>query len=300
MNFCIAIVGPTGVGKSQLSQELALEFNAEIVNSDSLLFYRGMNIGTAKPEKFLVPHHLIDCAEPTEHYDIEKFRKEALIAISDIHNRKKNVFVVGGSGFYLRALTQGIYEVRQASQELKDDLEKEATPHLYERLHKLDSEACITIHPNDRYRTIRALEMILLSGKKASEIKKEFASARDKKQNLKMKYIGVNLPREELYRKINERTKKMLEQGFHEEVVNLLKKYPAHTRSLQAVGYKQMIATIKKEISLAQCHDEIAQRTRQLAKRQLTWFRNQLDVNWFHPLVDRNLIYDFINKIATV
>src|SRR3989338_10932156 len=153
--YNVAIVGPTGVGKSQLSQELALEFNAEIVNSDSLLFYRGMNIGTAKPEKFLVPHHLIDCANPDEHFDIEKFRNLALSAIQAIHNKKKNIFIVGGSGFYLRALTEGIYKVQQVSYEVREQLEKEETGVLYERLKKLDPQGSDSIHPHDRYRTIQ-------------------------------------------------------------------------------------------------------------------------------------------------
>ena len=299
MNFCLAIVGPTGVGKTDLSQALALEFNAEIINSDSLLFYRGMDIGTAKPKKFLVPHHLIDCAEPHESYDIEKFRTHALQAINNIQTRKKNIFIVGGSGFYLRALSEGIYDAPH-SYELRDNLEKEATPELYERLQKLDPEASQAIHPHDRYRTIRALEMMLLSGKKASEIKKEFKRISNERENLKIKYMGLDLPRDELHERIHERTKKMLSQGFEDEVCGLLKKYPSDTKSLQSVGYKQMVAYLRKEITLSQCHDEIALRTRQLAKRQLTWFRNQLDVTWFHPLVDRNLIYDFINKIATV
>jgi len=296
-SFNVALVGPTGVGKTALSQELALEFNAEIVNSDSLLFYRGMDIGTAKPKKILVPHHLIDCANLDEHFDIEKFRNLALSTIAAIHNKKKNVFIVGGSGFYLRALTQGLYKVPQVSYEVRAQLEKEETGALYERLKKLDSEGSAPIHPHDRYRTIRALEMILLSGKKVSQIKKDFEKSQINTQ-LDITYVGLNLPRLELHQKIQERTKNMLGEGLEQEVKTLLGQYPAETRSLQSVGYKQMISYVKNEISLAQCEEEIVQRTRQLAKRQLTWFRHQVCATWFHPVIDRSKIYDFIRKIT--
>ena len=300
--FNVAIVGPTGVGKSDLSQELALEFNAEIINSDSLLFYKGMDIGTAKPKKFLVPHHLIDCANPDEHFDIEQFRSKALRLIETIHNRKKNVFIVGGSGFYLRALARGIYEVPVVSCELRTELEKETTPHLHEKLKKLDLKGSKTIHPHDRYRTIRALEMILVSGKKVSQIKKDFIEKNSKNttMNLPITYVGFDLPRAELHQRINERTKNMIAQGLEKETKTLLEKYPRETRSLQSVGYKQMLSYLKNEISLTQCEEEIAQASRQLAKRQLTWFRNQIKATWFHPLIDRSKIYDFIREISGV
>ena len=295
--YNVALVGPTGVGKTDLSQELALEFNAEIVNCDSLLFYRGMDIGTAKPKKFLVPHHLIDCANPDEHFDIEKFRNLALSTIAAIHNKKKNIFIVGGSGFYLRALTQGLYEVPQVSYELRTQLEKEETGALYERLKKLDPQGSSPIHPHDRYRTIRALEMILLSGKKVSQIKKDFEKSHASTQ-LNITYVGLDLPRTELHEKIKARTKNMLEEGLEGEVKTLLEKYPATTRSLQSVGYKHMISYLKNKISLTQCEEEIVQSTRQLAKRQLTWFRNQVSATWFHPVIDRSKIYDFIREIS--
>ena len=290
----IVITGPTAVGKTPLSQELAKDFDAEIINCDSRLFYRGLDIGTSKPKHFFVPHHMIDCVEPHEPYDAAAFHKAATQKIEDIQARGKNIFIVGGSGFYLRALLEGMYEAQGAQGKIREELNQECTEHLYKRLENIDPDSAKVIHPHDRYRIIRALEVYLISSKPLSSIRREFEMKKKEKRKIPM--IGLTRPKEELHLLIKKRTKLMLVEGLEEEVKGLLKKYNADLLPLQSIGYRQMIAYLKGDIDKSQCVDDIEKETRKLAKRQMTWFRKESSIQWFHPELDRDKISDFINK----
>ncbi len=297
----IAIVGPTAVGKSALSQELAQKFNAEIINCDSRLFYRGLDIGTSKPKYFIVPHHMIDCVEPNEPYDVAAFYKMATQKIEDIRAAQKNVFIVGGSGFYLRALSKGMYQAPPASLKIREELNEKATDDLYKKLENIDPESAKVIHPHDRYRIIRALEVYLISSKTLSSIKQEFEKRKKdsclrRNDKREIHIIGLMRPKEELNVLIKQRTQEMIKEGLEEEVKGLLKKWTPDISPLQSIGYKQMISYLRGNVDKPQCIEEIEKETRKLAKRQMTWFRKETNIQWFHPELDRDKIHDFIIK----
>ena len=284
----VIIVGPTAAGKSELALDLAAELYGEIVNADSQQVYRYLDIGTGKPsveDRNRVPHHLIDIVNPDEEFNAALFRRLAMTGIGDIHQRERNAIVCGGTGFYLKALTQGLFVGPGQDSRIREKLERNIGENglavLYNRLVKIDPSVTSTIHPNDRQRIIRALEVYELTGKPLSEWQKEHAFGDDPYKIVK---IGLNRDRAGLYDRINRRCERMIQDGILEEVRGLIDKgYGLELKPLRSVGYRQMGAVINGALRLEDALEEMKQETRHLAKRQLTWFRSDAEIRWFHP-----------------
>jgi tRNA dimethylallyltransferase len=299
----IAIVGPTGVGKSELAVFLGEKLNGEIVNFDSLQFYKELNIGTAKPgeeERKRVPHHLYDLLELDEEFNAAKFVEIADNLIKEIWERGKIPILVGGTGLYLRAFEYGLFSI-EVPKEIRGTLRKRADQDLsslYEELKRLDPEYAQKISPKDKVRITRALEVIYASGKPISYFHKENPFFGKKRYNLIK--IGLILPRKELYEKINLRVIKMIEKGWIEEVKNLLEKgYSPELKPFKAIGYKYIIQYLQGKISLERAIELIQRDTRRYAKRQLTWFKKEPDIYWFNPDEKERILNFLKEKLAT-
>jgi tRNA dimethylallyltransferase len=284
----VVILGPTAVGKSEIAMELAKSMNGEIVNADSQQVYRYMDVGTGKPSKAdreRIRHHLIDIVNPDEDFNAALFRRLATDAVAQIHSWRRNAFLCGGTGLYLKALTQGLFDGPGQDPAIRRALEEEIAEHglsvLYQRLVQIDPVVVSTIHPNDRQRIIRALEVHRLTGKPVSEWQAQHGFRDEPFTLLK---IGLNRERAELYDLVNRRSEEMVRRGLLDEVRGLLGKgYGLGLKSLQCVGYRQIGAVLQGKLALADALEEMKQGTRHLAKRQLTWFRRDQAILWFHP-----------------
>ena len=297
----VIILGPTGVGKSEVAIDVALRLEGEIVNADSQLVYRHMDIGTAKPSaaaRNAVRHHLIDVVDPKGDFNAALYRESALNAIREISARGKRAIVCGGTGLYLRALIQGLFVGPGKNPEVRKRLETEAQEKgssvLYEKLRENDPDATRWIHPNDRYRIIRALEVFELTGKGISRWQKEHGFAESAFQVLK---IGLQRERQELYGLIDRRCDEMIERGLVEEVKSLVERgYSLELPALQSVGYKQIGLYLRGRLSLDEAIALIKRDTRHLAKRQLTWFRADKEIRWLHPEGERRKIVEAVKE----
>lgn len=280
------LVGPTAVGKTRVSLILARELGAEILNADSLQVYRELDIGTAKPtkaERAQVPHHLIDLVAPDEPYDAARFAADGRAVLQELARRRVPPLVVGGTGLYLKALLHGLCpeggkrpEVRRR---LKEELAVRGLPALYERLRTLDPDTAARLAPGDTYRIMRALE-VAEGGVPLSVLQARHRFAERPYLTLK---LGLSLPREELYARIAARVQEMLAQGWLAEVRHLLKRYPPQLKPLKALGYRQLVAFLRGELGWEEALERIVRETRRYAKRQLTWFRADGEIHWFHP-----------------
>jgi len=270
----VFLVGATAVGKSEMALELAEEWNAEIVSADSMQVYRGMDIGTAKPttaERARVPHHLIDVVEVKQPFDVARFRQMALAAINQIQQRHRLPLVVGGSGMYLRALTEGLFEGPGADVEIRAKLEAQTIETLFERLKSVDPVTAEKTKSNKR-RLVRALEVYELTGKSVSAQRKEWN--RDERERPAL--ICLQRDRVELYARIERRVDWMFANGLVEETKRLLVQGLAGNPTARAAaGYREVIEMLKGVRGVEETRMLVKQRTRQLAKRQLTWFRHQ-------------------------
>ena len=281
----ILIIGPTAVGKTELAIQLAEQLSGEIVSADSRLFYRGMDIGTAKPtreEQARVPHHLIDIADPDEILSLAVFQQKARAAIADIHIRNKIPFLVGGTGQYIRAVTEGWTPPEvEPDVRLRNELEKLKHEHgiywLHERLKKLDPLAAVNIDPRNYRRTIRALEVILTTGRRFSEQRGQSASP------YHLITIGLRRPRPELYERVDQRIEAMFSNGFLEEVKTLLAKgYSPSLPTMSAIGYRECIRVVNGQINEEQAKTEIRRATRIFVRRQANWFKeSDPTIQWF-------------------
>jgi tRNA dimethylallyltransferase len=288
----VLIVGPTGVGKTAISIELAGRINAEIISADSRLFYRGMDIGTAKPslaERAKVPHHLIDIAAPDENLSLATFQEKVREAITSIQARGHLPLLVGGTGQYIRALTENWTPPQVApDQRLRNELEKlavrKASAHpgqtgqdwLHERLKDLDPMAAQNIDARNMRRTLRAMEVILTSGRKFSELR-----GRAESPDPFVK-IGLTRPRPALYARIDARIDAMFEQGFLEEIRALLAQgYSPDLPSMSAIGYREGAAVVQGRISVEEAKIQIRRATRVFVRRQANWFKpGDPDIQW--------------------
>jgi len=283
------IVGPTGSGKSALAMTLAERLGAEIVNADSRQLYIGMDIGTAKPspeERRRVLHHLIDVRTPDQPLDVAEFVAMARVAIVDIARRGHRAMVVGGSGFYLRALRGGIFRGPAASDEIRRELEgiaaERGIPFLHDELMKVDPPSASRIQRNDLYRIVRALEVYRITGVPISVHQQRHAFAQREFDTLT---IALEVPRERLYENINARFDAMMAEGLVEEVRRLLAQgYSPERPPLSTIGYREIAAHIRGEITLEAAIDLAKRKTRQFAKRQLTWFRHEGELRWVDAL----------------
>ncbi len=278
----IIILGPTGVGKTALSIQLAKLLNTEIISADSMLVYRHMDIGTAKPsieELEAVPHHLINILSPSELFSAGMFKEKSVEIIDRLQMQGRVPLIVGGTGFYISSLTRGLFEGPGADEELRQRLMEEEIEHgrghLYNRLVSLDPEAAEKIEPNDLRRVIRLLEIRLKGGKGISEIHKQSTVPSD----YDFIKIGLSRERKELYPLIEDRVDSMMKDGLLEETQRLLEMKPERT-ALQALGYKEMRLYLEGEVELDEAVRLTKKRTKMYAKRQFTWFRKEPDINW--------------------
>ncbi|GAB6271900.1 MAG: tRNA (adenosine(37)-N6)-dimethylallyltransferase MiaA [Smithella sp.] len=303
----IVICSPTATGKSHLALQLAQSAGAEILNADSLQVYRYMDIGTAKPtrkEREKVAHHLIDVVNPDEEYNAAVYSEQARAIIENLAREGKPVFVVGGTGLYIRALLQGIIatppvdeNIRKYYKELRD---RHGREYVFGLLQKRDPQAALHINPNDSVRVIRALEVLDQSGQSIIALQQKHLFADCPYSVCK---IGLRVERDELKKRINLRTSQMVETGLLDEVRGLLAKdYSEKLKPLQSLGYKQMIDFIGKRRSWEQTLDSINRETWQYAKRQMTWFGADKTINWFRPEETEEIeskIEDFLPVILT-
>ena len=281
----ILIVGPTAVGKTELAIQLAERLNGEIVSADSRLFYRGMDIGTAKPtreEQARVPHHLIDIVYPDEILSLAIFQQEAHAAIADIHTRNKIPFLVGGTGQYIRAVTEGWTPPEvEPDDQLRNELgrlkDEKGIIWLHDKLHRLDPEAAAKIDARNFRRTIRALEVIMTTGRRFSEQRSQSESP------YHLITIGLRRPRPELYERVDQRIDVMFASGFLDEVKGLLARgYSPSLPTMSAIGYRECIRLINGELSEEQAKTEIRRITRVFVRRQANWFKeSDPNIRWF-------------------
>ncbi|MGA2902644.1 MAG: tRNA (adenosine(37)-N6)-dimethylallyltransferase MiaA [Candidatus Korobacteraceae bacterium] len=287
------ILGPTASGKSALAVDLAQRFAAEIVSCDSVAVYRHFEIGTAKPTRHnraLVPHHLLDVAEPDEPFTAGEYSRQARAAIKETAHRGRLPIVVGGSGLYLRALLQGLFPGPQRSDQLRARLRERVTkfgsPYLHRILRRLDPAAAAQIHPNDAPKLVRAVEVCVASRTRMSELWRQ--RGRDPLRGFRVLRIGLNPPRDQLYDRINMRARQMFDNGIIEETESLLRQYSLRKEvtALDSLGYKQAIQFLRGELTLEQAIAAAQQGHRNYAKRQITWFRREPEIVWLEGFGD--------------
>ncbi len=284
----VVITGPTASGKTTLAIELASQYHAEIVSADSRQVYRHLDIGTAKPtpaQQARIPHHLINIVDPDESFDAARFRQRAFTAIQDIFRRGKNVFVVGGTGLYLRALTRGLFTGPAADTALRARLQQqenqEGRGFLHRQLKHVDPESASRLHPNDTVRLIRALEVFQLSGTPMSQWQREHGFQERPFDTLT---IGLAVERETLYQRIEQRCCMMLKEGLIEELRRIWALgYSSELPVLHTIGYAQVARLLGGQYAREEALEQMTKATRRLAKRQMTWFRAESEVCWFAP-----------------
>ncbi|MBQ3356033.1 MAG: tRNA (adenosine(37)-N6)-dimethylallyltransferase MiaA [Oscillospiraceae bacterium] len=311
MKDVICIVGPTATGKTALSVRLAQKYGAEIVSCDSMQLYRGMDVGTAKPTKDEmggVPHHMIDCLDPREPYSVSRYVEDADRCVQDILRRDRRVIVVGGTGLYVDSLIAGRqfapFPETGRREELTRIAETQGIEVLMERLRSVDPDAAAKIHPSNRKRVIRALEIYLETGKTmtAHDLETKMQPARYDPCWIGLDYVN----RETLYRRIDLRVERMMEQGLAGEVRALLNSgVPAGATAMQAIGYKELTAYLRGEGTQEGAVAAIQQASRRYAKRQRTWFRRNGAIRWielpdapFDPFPAACAIYEAPDEVV--
>lgn len=300
--FVVAIVGPTASGKSALGIWLARRLGGEVVACDSTQLYRGFDIGTAKPratERGGVPHHLMDVLDPREAATAGGYRERALAVLEDLRRRKRLPILTVGTGLYLRALVEGLAEVPERSEAVRERLrssaEEHATGHLHRLLRRLDPQAAQKIAQADQQKLIRAIEVCLLTRKPISELHRRGGQPLEGWRVVK---VGLMPPREKLYERIHARTALMLEQGWIREVAALLETgLVEKAKPFDFIGYRELRAVLRSELSLEQAREAIQQSTRRYAKRQLTWFRKEPAVEWFAGFGDDPAVQTAVFRI---
>jgi tRNA dimethylallyltransferase len=278
----IAVIGPTGSGKSDLALTLAQRFGGEIVNCDSVQLYRHMDIGTAKTppdQRRGIPHHLIDILNPDEHYTAGDYARSARDAIQQIAARGRIPVIAGGTGFYLKALLHGLSESPTRDAALRERLARRTPESLHRLLRRFDREAASRIHPNDAKKMIRAIEVCVAAKQPMTELFRSNVSR--PLENFRVFKIGINPAREALAVRIAERTEKMFEKGLVEEVRAILALgYARDAKALQSIGYREALDYMDGRITLVEAIELTTIATRQYAKRQRTWFRRESGVIW--------------------
>jgi tRNA dimethylallyltransferase len=280
----VVICGPTGGGKTSLALQLAVQFSGEIVSCDSVAVYRGMEIGSAKPtldERARVPHHLIDILEPDQPCTAGDYSRLAREAIAGIAERGRLPIVAGGTGLYLRALLDGLFAAPQRNEPLRAKLrqraEQKSPAYLHRILTRLDSAAAALIHANDAPKVIRAIEVTLAA---SQPMTRQWEQGREPLTGYRILRLGLDPPRAELYARINRRAAGMFDRGLVEETTQLVETYGFECRAFTSLGYAQAIAVLRSEITLDDAVTLAAQGHRNYAKRQLTWFRKDAEIQW--------------------
>ena len=297
----VIVLGPTAVGKSDTVLDLALQFGAEIISADSQQVYRHMDIGTAKPsreQREKIPHHLIDVLDPDEEFNAAMFRKLAIEIAYKLAERDKRIIIAGGTGLYIKALTKGLFagpgQDPQIRQVLEWEIEEHGLGSLYHRLEQVDPESAARIHPHDRQRITRALEVYKATGRKISDWQSEHGFNDSLFEVLK---IGLDRRRSELYDRIDRRCELMIAAGLLDEVKKLVEMgYSLDLKPMQSVGYRHVGLFLGGRMSLDKALHLMKRDTRRLAKRQLTWFRSDREIRWFDPESQRGNIEDAVRE----
>lgn len=284
----VVICGPTGVGKTGFAIAVARRFNAEVVGADSMQIYRYMDIGTAKPtaqEKASAAHHMVDIIDPDQNFDAAVYAQQARACIDNLISNKKLPLVVGGTGLYIKSLIYGLAKGAPTDSAIRHRLQLELSQSglagMYEQLVQVDPEAAHRIHPNDRYRILRALEVYRITGQSIDEHHKAHGFRYPRFDVLT---LGLTMPREQLYERINRRVDHMLSEGLKDEVQQLLDRgYTARLKSMQSLGYRHMIAHLQGGMPWSQTVEALKRDHRRYAKRQLTWFKAHEGVHWLAP-----------------
>lgn len=276
----IAIVGPTGSGKTAWAKFFAQKFNGKIISVDSRQIYKGMDIGTGKDKTF--PQDLIDIAEPAQTFSLSDFQKAATDLINQYLQIKTLPVLAGGTGLYLDAVVYGyiIPELKKESEKIRAELEKLTDAELFHQLQKLDPDSAEKIDPRNIRRVIRALEYTLLNERPFSK------QQRKKKPNFRTLIIGIDTPRETLYAKVDARVEQMIKDGLVEEVRHLIKIYPTDLPALNSIGYKEIIDYLQGRATLAEAKEKIKFNTHAYVRKQDTWFRHNKDIKWVKNIVD--------------
>lgn len=296
MNKLIVILGPTASGKTDLAIKLAKFFSGEIVSADSRQIYKEMNIGTNKIKINSIPQHLVDIVKPDQEFTVAEFKRRAIKIIKDIQKRGKIPFLVGGTGLYISAIVDNlkippVAPDKKLRVKLEKQIKKRGLNWAWQKLLKLDPGAEEFVQKDNPRRIIRALEVCLKTKKKFSELRKKGKSLFDILQ------IGIKVPRQILYQRINKRVEKMIKDGLIEEVKNLFKKYPPNLPSLNTIGYKEIIAYLKGEIDLKMAIEEIKKNTRRFSRRQMTWFKKDKRIKWVKNYQEvKKLVAEFLKN----
>lgn len=294
----LILVGPTAVGKTAVAIKLSRIFNAHIINADSVQVYKGFDIGTAKPlfkERLMAKHHLIDFLEPHEPFDAAAFADMASKKIIELADDKIFSIVAGGTGLYVKALTHGLVKLPPISPLIKKNLSEKlglcGLIPLYKELKSIDPVTAHRVHPNDKFRILRALEVYYATGKSLTSFHNDHAF---KDTPFKTLYVGLKIERKKLYERINNRVDQMMADGFYDEVKGLINSgVSTSDKPMQSLGYRQLTACFNGEINLDNAVELIKKETRHYAKRQMTWFKAIKNIYWFSP---ENL-EDIIDKV---
>ena len=303
----IVVCGPTGVGKTGFAIALAQPFGAQIVGADSMQIYRYMDIGTAKPterERATVPHHMVDIADPDQEFDAASYSQLAYDCVNELLSQGKLPFVVGGTGLYIKSLIYGLSEGAPADPAVRYDLQRRLSQfglaEMYQYLIEKDPDAGRRIHPNDSYRILRALEVYEITGQ-SIYVHHKLHGFRTPRFNVL--HIGLKLPREQLYMRIDQRVDAMLAEGLKQEVTALLNRgYDAQLKSMQALGYRHLIDHLRDGVDWEETVSNLKRDHRRYAKRQMTWFGAVEGMHWLTPSqIDEavELIEDFLSPDNT-
>ncbi|NLJ69363.1 MAG: tRNA (adenosine(37)-N6)-dimethylallyltransferase MiaA [Firmicutes bacterium] len=300
----LVIVGPTAVGKTELAVQVAKEVDGEIISADSMQVYRGLDIGTAKPtesERQGVPHHLLDIVDPGEEFSVADYQAMVEEVLADLAKRNKTPILTGGTGLYIQAVLQGYVFSPEGKDpvlraELEQKAESEGNKVLHRQLSEVDPETAMRLHPNDRRRIIRALEVFYSTGRPLSEHLKMQQERGPRHRSVK---FGLIRSRARLYERINARVDLMMEAGLLEEVKSLLQQgLDDDSTAIQALGYKELAGFLRGQYDLDEAIRLLKRDTRRYAKRQLTWFRRDQEIVWLD--LDRLSTRDAVHKIAAI
>ncbi|WP_036728743.1 tRNA (adenosine(37)-N6)-dimethylallyltransferase MiaA [Peptoniphilus mikwangii] len=299
MDNLLILTGPTGIGKTELSLSISRKYNCEIISADSMQIYKEMDIGTAKINinETDIPHYMIDVVYPCDDFSVADFKKQSVSLISEINKNGKLPFIVGGTGLYINSLVYDLsFQRVKKNEEYRNYLEslinKNGVLYLYEKLKEKNINIANKIDKNNRNRIIRALEILEFSSDG------EYENLRKENNNYNLLFLGINMKREKLYEKINNRVDLMIEQGLVQEVKFLLNKYKnCELNSFKAIGYKEIISYLKLELTLDEAIDLIKKNSRHYAKRQITWFKRDSRIIWFDK-DDKDLEEKIMNTIG--
>lgn len=295
----IIIAGPTGVGKSFIGTEISKILDTPLISADSRQIYKYFDIGTAKPnlkEQEEVKHYMIDIAEPTERYTVAEYSDQVTPLIKEVYKSGKIPLIVGGTGLYIKAIVQGfsmpqVEEQPELRKELKEKALEFGNSVLYQEAMSIDPDSASKIHENDLFRVIRILEVYKTTGKKLSELR-----SKTEEPNYKLTYIGINCDRDELYKRIGDRVEVMIKDGLLNELKDLVENYGEDLPLLQTINYREPLEYLQGKTSLDEAKELMKKNTRNFAKRQLTWFRNDPYITWqnLESKNDKDKILEYI------